>query len=388
MEDTSASTRQNIPLPPDCQEKIDDQKRFFVVEEQIKFDLRTNPRYQEFFQQYSAKSVERFIDHYAKQKVRCLFLGEYYREEYRHLTKQFLDEAKERLWEIQQKKLFNLQCQWRAEQVTVPEIELCSDFDLLERRIQRCSFLPPITEQEVEFYKEYFASSECSYDDEVWDWQEYDDWKNEMQDDSEGPTYPEWYNFYDVRFGTQGLLNLPDTRQPKEEFYYNLALEHEQQQRKQQPLPQLALPRDPRERLEVYGSTRLEEFVRQFESPQVLKYFLATRRNINEDSEYSKEDFDNALQTLFEMKARVPMAASHSWRAAFFQTFTKYRKEQVLAAFDEAYKEYQQEIARNIQPFSYFDSDSSPYAVSAREDEKHYILRGRVLNGEPENLDF
>ena len=59
------------------------------------------------------------------------------------------------LGNIQQKKLFDKQCQWRAETFTHPAIETTSDFNYWEKNILNCPFIDPITEEDVALYIEF-----------------------------------------------------------------------------------------------------------------------------------------------------------------------------------------------------------------------------------------
>src|ERR1035437_4003016 len=86
-------------------------------------DLQNNPKYKEFFEQYNSDSVKEFMKHYALEKGSWTKHGKLFLQMELKFTNQFRTHAYEGLWEIQQKKLFNLQCLWRAEQ-----IELIGEF--------------------------------------------------------------------------------------------------------------------------------------------------------------------------------------------------------------------------------------------------------------------
>ncbi|HEX2983457.1 MAG TPA: hypothetical protein VHO28_07930, partial [Ignavibacteriales bacterium] len=117
-------------------ENVDKVRDIETQVNEIIFDLKTNSIYKDFFGKYNKTSVESFINNYAFQKANLLKYGESYllNEEKLFLTQK--NKAELRLWEIQQKKLFNLQCQWRAGMISLPEIETSYDFKYWEKNIE------------------------------------------------------------------------------------------------------------------------------------------------------------------------------------------------------------------------------------------------------------
>src|SRR5665213_924310 len=87
-------------------------------------DLKNNSKYKEYFEQYRPDSIEEFIKSYSQQKGNCwLRHGEMYLKLENDAHNWFRVEADKCLWEIQQKKLFNLQCLWRAEKIQLEGVE-------------------------------------------------------------------------------------------------------------------------------------------------------------------------------------------------------------------------------------------------------------------------
>ena len=66
----------------------------------------------------------------------------------------------ERLKEILQKKLFDMQCLWRAEKIIIPEINVSSDFRYWEANIFNCPFIEPVTENEIEIILKHLTKEE------------------------------------------------------------------------------------------------------------------------------------------------------------------------------------------------------------------------------------
>jgi hypothetical protein len=89
------------------------------TEEQHETHLRTHPDYQAYFEKFDAQSVEKFIVEYAKTKYQIFQRTDTYKEKYEAYQMRYLSQADDYIDMILQKKLFNLQCQWRAERIVI-----------------------------------------------------------------------------------------------------------------------------------------------------------------------------------------------------------------------------------------------------------------------------
>jgi hypothetical protein len=109
-------------------------------------DLRVNPRYQDYLKDFSQKSVAEFIKDLAREKYRLhkdknsIYSSAEYRQS------QFLTAAEDFLGVILQKKLFNVQCLWRANMIEIPKLTSVYDFKYFGSHIWDCPFIEPITE--------------------------------------------------------------------------------------------------------------------------------------------------------------------------------------------------------------------------------------------------
>ena len=101
-------------------------------------------------------SWNNFVNYYARQKAMGIRFGVFYIRQNEKRDLKYYNEAEKNLWLIQQKKLFNQQCLWRAEKITLPEVEITADFQYWEEHIKVCSFLEPITEDEFNIFVDYF----------------------------------------------------------------------------------------------------------------------------------------------------------------------------------------------------------------------------------------
>ena len=74
----------------------------------------------------------RFLERYAGERASALVDGQAFFDAAQREEARLVQEATERLWEIQQHKLFELQCRWRAEEVRLPakHVVLSQDFEI------------------------------------------------------------------------------------------------------------------------------------------------------------------------------------------------------------------------------------------------------------------
>ena len=219
-------------LPPHIQEKFDEEIKAELIRQQAEETLRTNPLIQQYFAGFNAQSVENFIRNYSRKKAIYLTKGTSYNNIIEQQELKFKVMAEEALWAIQQKKLFNLQCQWRAEQVKLKSIDHSSQFQLLSANIQHCPYITPISRAELELYIQYLKTGSVTELHWMDNWQDYECFKadylhqqNAIEEESDllANRIPAWYNFYDVHMGTDVLMGLHDYRGDKEHKYRSLA---------------------------------------------------------------------------------------------------------------------------------------------------------------------
>jgi hypothetical protein len=375
-------------FPQYTKENIEKQVNSGKTSIEIETDLRTNPRYQEFFNRFRAYSVESFIKHYSFKKSMYLQYGEMYKETQERESLQFLEEAQERIWDIQQKKLFNLQCQWRAELIKLPGVETTFDFLYWEKHIKTCPFLDPITEEEFSLYVEYVLSD--SYEDVRnigVHWQNYDLIKsNYNDDDDDSMIVPEWYLLYDNRMGTSHLLSLPDIRGDKEEVYLTLTREHRRLEYEKKNALSPQPPPDTRPYLEAYNIQTIEDFIRKFEDKKLLMLCRAFEKSSSTDEE---EELDASYEFLKSIDEPIELLECDDWREAINLTATHYRKKFIARECEPAYRDYLQRIELGI-PFEVSDRElkRSNIIENLEEAQKKMLLEGRVLNGEPADFNF
>ena len=158
---------ENQGLTPQQQNELDAVNWRINFQQKIMEQLQTNPDIQNYFKNYNEYSVEQFIACYCQQKTYWHQHGDF------HLKLQEQDELKwiEAAWwhmeVIQQKKLFDIQCMWRAEQVELPGVKLCVDFGYWQQNVLNCSFIDVITEDEIDLYRQYLLQDDVELKDDL-----------------------------------------------------------------------------------------------------------------------------------------------------------------------------------------------------------------------------
>src|SRR5882762_2361302 len=118
-------------------------------------EIDANESMQKYFSQFSSASVESFIDHLLRNKNMWMEHGDRYTERMETDGVQWVYSAFRHLQIIQQKKLFDAQCLWRAEKLAIKEVELCADFRVWEQDILNCPFIDPVSREDIDLYTDY-----------------------------------------------------------------------------------------------------------------------------------------------------------------------------------------------------------------------------------------
>ncbi|MBL7732397.1 MAG: hypothetical protein JNM88_14555 [Chitinophagaceae bacterium] len=339
-----------------------------------------NEKIKAFFDRYSATSAESFKERYIEDKIRWYEQADFYERMAQDDEAYWLSMASKQLQVIQQKKLFDLQCQWRAEQITLPGVELSFDFMELSMEIMNCSFLPPVTPDDIAMYKQYLTSENADLNDSWWnhdyDWQNYEELKESQQTGNGDIDFPDWYDYHNACTGNQVLLLLPDTRGAKEEYYMDKWRQHNDEKNKTE---QEDNPRDTRPFLSSYEDA--EEFIRLFDDIYTLKHY---QNYVKVNNMFDvKEEYMDMVETLLNADSSVAMEPHSDWREGLRITVEKYKRKKITEALDTAYEQY--EMSRSMGISFPPNGKKNKYI---RDMYYQGILKGRQLNGEPEDLNF
>ena len=206
----------------DEKEKAEWRKKAYETFQQELLNNEEFLKYTDGFQGGKDK-VEDFVRRYAQLKTQWLEWGPRYTEWQENEDLNWVNDAFERLKEIQQKKLFDLQCHWRAEQIEIAEIECAEEFLFWEHHVLNCPFLEPVEMEEVELYQQYLSSNNFEFEQGWLDrWQDYNQIKLAEKTGNANRNFPDWYDFHNGRTGKGIYLTLPDIRGEKEEFYLSI----------------------------------------------------------------------------------------------------------------------------------------------------------------------
>ncbi len=378
-------------LPAHIQQQFDEEIRMEILREQAEDELRLNPAYHLFFVNYNERSVDTFIKNYARKKATYLTKGPSYIKAQEQEQLKYKVLAEEALWAIQQKKLFNLQCQWRAEQVRLKGIEHCAQFQLLSANIEFCPYLNPVTRAEINLYIEFLHSGEAGELFWLDNLQDYETFKAEYLSrqhvhDQEPMTdrIPSWYNFYDTHMGTAELMKLPDIRGEKEYLYRSAFRKKRADQNKQKGNELMG---DYRPFLNAYDNDIIEHFIKEYEDAKVLKYFRAVESVVTRFEQTM--EVDDAIDILRSADEPVAINGNEDWREALILAARNYEVCQVAKILPAVFEEYQ---FRNDNSINYQQSDISKkkaeHAFEMCEIAKNQILKGREVLGEKCDMNY
>jgi hypothetical protein len=368
------------------QNRVDQGIQELLDEKELKIqwrkELEQNEAVQNYFKGYQASSVKTFIDEYLNKKYFWFRFGDVYKQLSDDHKSQWIELAHDHLEIILQKKLFDLQCLWRAEQIELKGVEICFDFVIWQNDIFNCPFLEPITQDDIEMYQQYLLQEEMElieyYAGE--EWQDYEERKaGYLNPDGDYLEMPDWYEFHNLRTGNTKLLLLPDTRGDKEKLYSDLYFKNKEEQEAKQEQPP-SKPKDNRISLSGYDEETVTFFVKTFESKDIQN----KRNHYNEYNDVRDNMYyEDLVRELIEAKENIPIKAHYDFREALVLAYNEYRCKKVAEHLPLALEQYQFNIKMG---FSVGGEDL--FYTGLRENYVQRLIEGRVLNGEAPNLDF
>lgn len=344
-------------------------------QQQIINDLTTNEKYKAYFSKFSPSSVEDFIKGFAFTKQMYTQYAEMFQTEKEQSELGLLPEALQCLAEIQQKKLFDKQCLWRAGAIDIEGVTNTFHFDYWEDYIFICPFIEPVTESDVDLYMKYLNSADVAVLNNEFGHQDYDEIKESMSNE-ETDGYPAWYQYYDTYRGTGINIKLPNVRGQKEEFYRNLCSQKEMERTVAAFNPVNQLPY-----LSSYDEEQLKEFVKLFGTSNELELLENYYASKNNNSDF----LDDALYTLSKATEPVSINANKDWREAIFEAAQLFKNKLIARALPLAFEEYQMKLDTGISFYDFIppiEEDDN----SSRVNEQ--ILKGKILNNEFPEIDY
>lgn len=367
-------------IPQFILQNIEREKRIGEMISEFKDDLKNNPRYKEFFSQYDQASVDSFIENYATKKASFITFGEMHRENEEKKFLRYLQEAEERLWEIQRKKLFNLQCEWRAELIKIPEIEVTFDFEYWETNIGNCPFITPISDEEFEMYMDYVLCDEFNDFKLDYSWMGYQEVKDANR---KGQQIPPWYEFYDNRMGTGSLMVLPDIRGEKEKRYLEVWRNSKIKMRIRKVSSSLSA-QVTKPAISVYNNSITEEFIKKYENSKILDFFYSYEKEIKK----SNDELEQAIKILQDADEDVPIDSHYQWRDAIIIAARKYEQKKIAEACRQIYSKYLYRVNFGIAQEIHSPAENVSRIKDWIAQIKSEIVQGRKLLQEPADLNF
>lgn len=238
-------------------------------------ELKNNPKCIAYLAKFTESSADNFLEYYASEKATFLERGKFLRDRQLSNEAHFRNRAEKFYWQIAQKKLFNLQCQWRAGQIDLP-VEVSIEFHYWEKNIKACPFNDPVTSEDLEVMLKFLKKPHSDTEEYLFEeWQDYDGYKSQGEF---GAEYPDWYEFYDNHMGTH-LLSLPNIRGAEEERYLDAWRAEKFKDYKEPPKP---------EKPDIfYDSETTLAFIKAVEPYKILDFYRMYDAYRNEANTFS-----------------------------------------------------------------------------------------------------
>ena len=355
-------------------------------------EIKTTKNQHDYFKDFDTDSVESFMLHYASRKAQLAESYKYYiNETYHNKELKYREETEIVFNLILQKKLWNIQLQWRAGQINIKEIRTSWDFGFWNQHITSCPFLPMVTESEIEIMKQYLNNPSYNYKSNSWIYnlQDYDEL---MMKDEEGDlsSMPEWYDYYDLHMGTSVLLLLPDLRRVKEEYYESSGRNYfHEESKKEAVVPSVYVSPPPH----IFSSIEeMFKFAKAYEKDRHFIELFSIMNDLNKSEESFSDiddyEIDSAIDLLKEAEIAIPITAHSDWREAIIQCSQQYMSSIIAKEIDVVYEEYKlfSEIGlsknNDAEILQEFENDCILQLI------KRFIFKGRELCGEPQDFDY
>lgn len=338
-------------------------------------ELQHSEAVQNYLRRFHEAAANGFIDYYLEKKVYWHTNPEINEEINEETDLRWITAAFAHFEVILQKKLFDIQCLWRAEKIKLKEVEICGDFEIWENNVFNCPFIEPVNEVDIAMYIQYLQQNIAEAKvDSSFEWQNYPEIKEAYNTDDADLNFPEWYDFHNGQTGNSSLMLLPDIRGDKEQFYYDLHFDIHRISAEN------ASKRDNRPWMDFTDDDLIKWFVHTFEDKKVQRIYNNYSRLYKDEDK--KEQLELIIDQLLIADEFVPIEAHYDWYEALENALNKYRRKKIAEAMPIALEQYQMNIQMGI---SFSEKRKRDYPRSVWIE---HLLNGRKLNGEPEDLNF
>ena len=379
----------NSKLDKYTKEKLAKDKQLLEEEKELKIkwrcEIEQNEELQRYLSNYQRKSTEDFIAHYINQKYQAYRFGDMYIRLDEEQSSKWIDLAHNHLEVILQKKLFDLQCQWRAEEIKLNGVEKCIDFHKWENEILNCPLVKPISEVDIEMYQTFLLEANLDFANDFFaeNWQDYDSIKVAYQNtnEDEDASIPKWYQYHFIHTGSSKLLLLPDIRGEKEEFYRKIWNKSQQKKYEEEQKDQPIKLTDNRPYLNLYNTEVMSYLYENFEDLETQKRFKYYRMAM--DDSQDTFHYEDIFRELIEQNESIPIKSNNNIKEAVIAAYNSYYAKKIAEHLPLAFEQY----LLNRKMGFVIRSDKDHFSDL---DDMHTksILGGRELNGEPRDFNF
>lgn len=210
------------------------------------------------------------------------------------------------------------------------------------------------------------------------DWQDYDKYLTTPAEDVKPwDRYPSWYAFCDEHGADPDWRSFPNIRGPKEQAYLEVGLEASRKR--------MAAKRSKKESKKYmdYGNRYLmaAELADSLGDTSTAQY-LRDRHKVYEGQLYPDVDVASMYFETFHAE-KFPVRAHKNWGEGLNMAAEQFFARRAAEALEDTHEEYVYRKANDLlekEDFKHMQIIGGRYLA--------YILEGRKLNGEPEDLNF
>jgi hypothetical protein len=312
---------------------------------ELQTELRTDKRFKDYFDQFNDTSVEQFIEAYAFQKYLWTRHSSFYTQANEADAFFWQTKAEQHFEYILQKKLFDMQCLWRAGEIEIPQVDIGFDFQWWATDVLRCPFVSPVTQHELDLYIEYLQQGDAQ---QYWgsnkDWQDYDRIKNSYNTASELTDIPAWYRFHNLKTGASKLLMLADQRGEMEKNLMQLAAMDKEMADRKKETKALPITKPPIPKL--WDSTFEAWFVKAYEDTNIQRCYEES--NTHSEKLKHKIEIEALVKALLNSDEPVAIEANEDWRVALTEASNRHSCKMIVRHLPEVYANYQMKLGLGI----------------------------------------
>ncbi len=357
---------------------------------QFREELLANEAACHWLSQQKEEKREYFIKSYIDKKILVIDASSYFISKAEQVPElRFREETEKSLDLILHKKLFNLQCQWRAGNIELPGISICFDFICWAQDIRNCPFLDPITKEELELLRTFVLIDnfwlDSSIDEDGVANRIYEE-ITERNEQGQIDMMPNWFEYYDQCMGTDTLVMLPNIRGEKEQKYLDAVRNKNRSELAGQAVTHI--PYTPSDTIHNYYDDYYS-LACCFDDEYYKTLLKAARdeESLVNQLEHQDQTWDDYSHLLTNIPNLPPVRGGLSWRQALRWCYQDYVSSVIYEDLPVVWESYMLYRSMGIQTTSanaaYIDMHKN-----MREDVLKRILDGRELLGEPRDLNF